>query len=89
MRSSTATSNFFRQLGIRIAIDDAGSGYSSLNQIARIKPDYVKLDALMVRDIDSDTIQAGYRRRLRSVLRIRTALSFSPKASRLRPSSST
>lgn len=46
--------NFFRQLGIRIAIDDAGSGYSSLNQIVRIKPDYVKLDALMVRDIDSD-----------------------------------
>ncbi len=46
--------NFFRQLGIRIAIDDAGSGYSSLNQIARIKPDFVKLDALMVRDIDSD-----------------------------------
>lgn len=46
--------NFFRQLGIRIAIDDAGSGYSSLNQIARIKPDFVKLDALMVRDIDTD-----------------------------------
>lgn len=46
--------NFFRQLGIRIAIDDAGSGYSSLNQIVRIKPDYVKLDALMVRDIDTD-----------------------------------
>lgn len=49
--------DFFRQLGIRIAIDDAGSGYSSLNQIARIKPDYVKLDALMVRDIDSDTFK--------------------------------
>lgn len=46
--------NFFRQLGIRIAIDDAGSGYSSLNQIVRIKPDFVKLDALMVRDIDTD-----------------------------------
>lgn len=46
--------DFFRQLGIRIAIDDAGSGYSSLNQIVRIKPDFVKLDALMVRDIDTD-----------------------------------
>jgi len=46
--------NFFKQLGIRIAIDDAGSGYSSLNQIVRIKPDFVKLDALMVRDIDTD-----------------------------------
>ncbi|MBL8034016.1 MAG: EAL domain-containing response regulator [Leptospiraceae bacterium] len=46
--------NFFRRLGIRIAIDDAGSGYSSLNQIVRIKPEFVKLDALMVRDIDTD-----------------------------------
>lgn len=38
----------------RLAVDDAGAGYTSLNQIVELEPDFVKLDISMVRDIDSN-----------------------------------
>jgi diguanylate cyclase (GGDEF)-like protein len=37
-----------------IAIDDVGAGYSGLNTIASIKPNLIKLDMNLVRDIDKD-----------------------------------
>jgi len=46
-----------RQTGVKIAVDDAGSGYSSLNTIASLRPDYVKFDMALVRDIDKDKIK--------------------------------
>lgn len=38
--------------GFRIAIDDAGAGYSSLRHVLRLAPDIVKLDISISRDID-------------------------------------
>jgi EAL domain-containing protein (putative c-di-GMP-specific phosphodiesterase class I) len=38
--------------GFRIAIDDAGAGYSSLRHVLRLSPDIVKLDVSLTRDID-------------------------------------
>jgi EAL domain-containing protein (putative c-di-GMP-specific phosphodiesterase class I) len=49
--------NFFRQLGIKIALDDAGSGYSSLNHIVKIQPDFIKLDMVLVQNIDTDALK--------------------------------
>ena len=43
-----------RDLGIRIAIDDAGTGYASLEAIMEISPDFIKADMTLVRGIDSD-----------------------------------
>jgi len=43
-----------RSMGYRIAIDDLGGGYSSLNNLALIEPDFVKLDQLLVRGVDGD-----------------------------------
>jgi EAL domain-containing protein (putative c-di-GMP-specific phosphodiesterase class I) len=43
-----------RDVGIRIAIDDAGTGYASLEAIMEISPDLVKTDMLLVRGIDGD-----------------------------------
>jgi EAL domain-containing protein (putative c-di-GMP-specific phosphodiesterase class I) len=43
-----------RSRGVRIAIDDAGSGYASLRHILNIRPDIIKLDIALVRGIDSD-----------------------------------
>jgi EAL domain-containing protein (putative c-di-GMP-specific phosphodiesterase class I) len=43
-----------RDLGIRVAIDDAGSGYSSLQHILRLRPDIIKLDIALTRGIDAD-----------------------------------
>ncbi|MES2194194.1 MAG: EAL domain-containing protein [Pseudomonadota bacterium] len=43
-----------RQRGIRLAIDDAGAGYSSLRHILHLRPDYIKLDMDLIRHIDID-----------------------------------
>ena len=43
-----------RDLGIRIAIDDAGTGYASLEAIMEIAPDFIKTDLILVRGIDVD-----------------------------------
>jgi len=47
----------FRQAGIRIAIDDMGAGYSSLHIVAELRPDFIKLDQLLVRDLPASTIK--------------------------------
>jgi EAL domain-containing protein (putative c-di-GMP-specific phosphodiesterase class I) len=44
----------YRELGVGIAIDDAGAGYASLEAIMEIAPDYMKADMTLVRGIDTD-----------------------------------
>ena len=51
--SFTAIVNQFRGLGIKLAIDDFGAGFSGLNLLASFQPDLVKLDMELVRNIDS------------------------------------
>lgn len=43
-----------RSQGVRIAIDDAGAGYSGLRHVLRLRPDVLKLDVALTRDIDTD-----------------------------------
>ena len=43
-----------RARGIRLAIDDAGSGYASFRHILSLEPDFIKLDMSLTRDIDTD-----------------------------------
>lgn len=40
------------ELGVRLAIDDAGAGFSGLTHILRLRPDIIKLDGSLVRDVD-------------------------------------
>ncbi|HTU57997.1 MAG TPA: EAL domain-containing protein [Polyangiales bacterium] len=53
-----------RTLGYRIAVDDIGAGYSGLNSLATVQPDFVKLDISLVRGLDKDAV----RRRLVQLL---------------------
>lgn len=41
-----------RARGMRLAIDDLGAGFASLNHLLRLEPDLVKLDRCLTRDID-------------------------------------
>jgi len=43
-----------RDLGVRIAIDDAGAGYASLRHTLALRPDIVKVDISLTRAIDTD-----------------------------------
>lgn len=43
-----------RKAGLRIAVDDAGGGYSSMTHILQLQPDIIKADMALTRDIDTD-----------------------------------
>jgi PAS domain S-box-containing protein len=43
-----------RAMGARLAVDDAGAGYASMQHILRLRPDIIKLDRSIVADSDVD-----------------------------------
>ncbi|MDD3268496.1 MAG: EAL domain-containing protein [Syntrophomonadaceae bacterium] len=45
---------YYRRLGFMIAIDDAGAGYSSLQAIAELQPEFVKIDMSLVQGVDKN-----------------------------------
>lgn len=45
------------ELGVWLAIDDVGMGFSGLNQVLEIQPDELKLDRVVIRNIDSDVVR--------------------------------
>lgn len=44
--------------GFRIALDDVGAGYASLNALVRVRPHYLKLDKALVRHLAGDPLRA-------------------------------
>ena len=42
----------YRDLGFRIALDDVGAGYSDLQALAEIRPDFLKVAMALVRGVD-------------------------------------
>ncbi|MGH2785047.1 MAG: EAL domain-containing protein [Actinomycetota bacterium] len=42
-----------RARGVRLAVDDAGAGFASMQHVLELKPDVVKLDTSLVRDMDT------------------------------------
>ncbi|MGL5259056.1 MAG: GGDEF domain-containing protein [Lachnospiraceae bacterium] len=60
-RSATIDSNAFYEAinhykaqGYDIALDDVGSGYSGLNTLVDLKPQFIKIDMHLVRNLDKD-----------------------------------
>jgi len=49
--------NEIKNLGVSIAVDDVGSGFSSLDTVAEIKPNFLKIDLPLIRDIDTDALK--------------------------------
>ncbi|MEA1892765.1 MAG: EAL domain-containing protein [Campylobacterota bacterium] len=43
-----------KELGVRIAIDDFGSGYANFSHLIELKPDYIKIDGSLIKNIDKD-----------------------------------
>ena len=50
--------DLYRAQGFGLALDDLGSGYSSLNLLGALQPDYVKLDMGLVRGVHADQYKA-------------------------------
>lgn len=45
-----------RQLGCKVALDDFGAGLLSFEFMRRLRPDFVKIDGKLVRDIEHDPV---------------------------------
>ena len=43
-----------RQFGAHLAIDDFGAGYSNFSHVVNLKPDFVKIDGSLIKDIHKD-----------------------------------
>jgi EAL domain-containing protein (putative c-di-GMP-specific phosphodiesterase class I) len=43
-----------RERGLKLAIDDAGAGYASLQHIVELKPDLIKIDRSLIHRLASD-----------------------------------
>ena len=46
-----------KRRGFRVAIDDIGTGYAGIQAFERLRPDYLKVDISLVRNIESNLIQ--------------------------------
>ncbi len=47
----TRVFDYYRAKGCRVALDDLGSGFSSLNKLVQLRPDVVKLDKQLVQGL--------------------------------------
>lgn len=54
VRSGLAT---LRDGGARLALDDTGAGYAGLRHLLGLRPDIIKLDISLTRDIDHDPVR--------------------------------
>lgn len=49
---------FYRDAGFLIALDDFGSGASNLNLMHQLRPDFLKLDMGLIRNVNQDSYKA-------------------------------
>lgn len=51
-----------RALGpdIRLAVDDAGAGVANFNHLVELRPDFVKIDSGLVREVDTDVSRQAF-----------------------------
>jgi EAL domain-containing protein (putative c-di-GMP-specific phosphodiesterase class I) len=50
--------NAYRRAGFRVALDDLGAGWSTLNLVHRVRPDFIKLDGELIRGVHDDPVKA-------------------------------
>jgi EAL domain-containing protein (putative c-di-GMP-specific phosphodiesterase class I) len=48
---------YYREKGFKIALDDVGEGYSSLNMLIELKPDIIKIDRNIIDGIDKNELK--------------------------------
>ncbi|HEV7923696.1 MAG TPA: EAL domain-containing protein [Thermoanaerobaculia bacterium] len=56
-RTFRRTLHELKQMGFRIAIDDCGSGYATLEAVAELQPDYLKVGHSLFHGVEKDPIR--------------------------------
>ena len=49
----------YRQLGFMVALDDVGTGFSNMDRILLVRPDIIKIDHSLVKNINNDFYKQG------------------------------
>ncbi len=60
----------FRAMGVRIVVDDFGSGYSNIDEIIKLEPHVIKVDGSLVRNIDRDPKQRAIAQQLVNLCKV-------------------
>lgn len=66
---------YYREAGFSVALDDLGAGYSSLNLLHQLRPDFIKLDMALIRNVHQDPYKASITEKLLEIaqaLRVQT-----------------
>ena len=66
LKSLTAV---LHSMGMELAIDDLGAGYSGLRAWAEIQPDYVKVDIHFVQNVHQDSVKREFLRSIYEIFR--------------------
>ncbi|TDB36944.1 MAG: GGDEF domain-containing protein [Actinobacteria bacterium] len=53
-----STLEYLRTLGFAVAVDDAGAGYGSLQCLAEVRPEWLKIDISLIRGVDTDEVRS-------------------------------
>ena len=59
----------YGKLGFQFALDDTGAGYASLEAVAELTPEFIKVDRVFVHGIDQDPVRQMILRALQSLAR--------------------
>ena len=62
--------HYYKGQAYKIAIDDAGAGYSGLNLISDVRPHFLKLDMQLIRGIDQNTVKQALVRSMQEFAKI-------------------
>ncbi len=57
----------FRRIGIQIAMDDMGEGFSNLRMWSEVRPEFVKIDRHFVTGIDTDPLKLHFVRAMHEI----------------------
>jgi len=57
----------FRRIGIQIAMDDMGEGFSNLRMWSEVRPEFVKIDRHFVSGIDTDPLKLHFVRAMHEI----------------------
>lgn len=60
MNTFKASLKHYIEQGFCVAVDDVGSGYSGINRIFEINPQYIKIDMEIIRGIEKDELKRSF-----------------------------
>lgn len=60
MDTFKASLKHYKEQGFGVAVDDVGSGYSGINRIFDVNPQFIKIDMEIIRDIETDEMKRSF-----------------------------